>query len=488
MLLAVDGYTYNGKDYPRTGVVAEIAGSCPRSRPWSWSACSAPRTRTRPDPGGSPAARLGRAWATARQGTEGRARVRGGAVRAPAVGVCTLAARRACPSRSCTATAASCSSTSRRSRLHQDLRPGDRFFWYTTTGWMMWNFLVSGLLAGTTIVVLRRQRRATRPRPAVAAGRRGAAQLPGRRRAVPAGLPEGGAASRTTTTTSRSCGASARPARRCRPRPSAGSTTRSARRAARLAVRRHRRVHRVRRVVPVAAGPLRRDLRPQPRAPTCRPSTSTGTPSSARSASSCSPRRCRRCPCGSGTTPTASGTGTATSRSSPACGGTATGSRSCPTAAASSTAAPTRRSTGAACGWAPASSTASSSRCPRSPTAWWWTPAGSAPKAGWCCSSSCAPGHELDDDLTSRVEGRAQAAAVTPARPRRDGHGARRAADPVGQEAGDPGAKDFAGHTGRTSRRSERAGQPGSARGIRAANYPVSREGSRTRPSAPAID
>ena len=32
-------------------------------------------------------------------------------------------------------------------------RPGDRFFWFTTTGWMMWNFLVGGLLAGATIVL-----------------------------------------------------------------------------------------------------------------------------------------------------------------------------------------------------------------------------------------------------------------------------------------------------------------------------------------------
>ncbi|MFI0242817.1 acetoacetate--CoA ligase [Streptomyces sp. NPDC016845] len=36
--------------------------------------------------------------------------------------------------------------------LHCDLGPDDRFFWYTSTGWMMWNFLVSGLLTGTTIV------------------------------------------------------------------------------------------------------------------------------------------------------------------------------------------------------------------------------------------------------------------------------------------------------------------------------------------------
>src|SRR5215813_15570376 len=43
--------------------------------------------------------------------------------------------------------------------FHQDLRPGDVFTWYTTTGWMMWNYL------------------AGRPR-----------------RALPSGLHEGGAA------------------------------------------------------------------------------------------------------------------------------------------------------------------------------------------------------------------------------------------------------------------------------------------------------
>jgi acetoacetyl-CoA synthetase len=37
--------------------------------------------------------------------------------------------------------------------LQQDVRPGDRLLWYTTTGWMMWNRLVGGLLAGATIVL-----------------------------------------------------------------------------------------------------------------------------------------------------------------------------------------------------------------------------------------------------------------------------------------------------------------------------------------------
>lgn len=37
--------------------------------------------------------------------------------------------------------------------LHSDLGKGDRFFWFTTTGWMMWNLLVGGLLTGSTIVL-----------------------------------------------------------------------------------------------------------------------------------------------------------------------------------------------------------------------------------------------------------------------------------------------------------------------------------------------
>lgn len=37
--------------------------------------------------------------------------------------------------------------------LYLDLRPGDRFFWFSTTGWMMWNLLVSGLTVGAAVVL-----------------------------------------------------------------------------------------------------------------------------------------------------------------------------------------------------------------------------------------------------------------------------------------------------------------------------------------------
>jgi acetoacetyl-CoA synthetase len=37
--------------------------------------------------------------------------------------------------------------------LHSDLKPGDRLFYFTTLGWMMWNWLVSGLSSGATLLL-----------------------------------------------------------------------------------------------------------------------------------------------------------------------------------------------------------------------------------------------------------------------------------------------------------------------------------------------
>ena len=54
--------------------------------------------------------------------------------------------------------------------LHFDVRRGDRVFWFTTTGWMMWNWLVANLGTGAT-VVLRRRPALRRARRAVAARR-----------------------------------------------------------------------------------------------------------------------------------------------------------------------------------------------------------------------------------------------------------------------------------------------------------------------------
>lgn len=37
--------------------------------------------------------------------------------------------------------------------FHNDVHPGERFFWFSTTGWMMWNFVQAAFLVGATIVL-----------------------------------------------------------------------------------------------------------------------------------------------------------------------------------------------------------------------------------------------------------------------------------------------------------------------------------------------
>ena len=68
-------------------------------------------------------------------------------------GCSTARARPGCRSRSSTARAGSCSSTLKKLHLHLDAQAGDRLFWFSTTGWMMWNFLVGVLLTDASIVL-----------------------------------------------------------------------------------------------------------------------------------------------------------------------------------------------------------------------------------------------------------------------------------------------------------------------------------------------
>ena len=41
----------------------------------------------------------------------------------------------------------------KKGRLHLDTHAGDRFFWFSTTGWMMWNYLVGVLLTDASIIL-----------------------------------------------------------------------------------------------------------------------------------------------------------------------------------------------------------------------------------------------------------------------------------------------------------------------------------------------
>ena len=227
--------------------------------------------------------------------------------------------------------------------LQSDLGPTDRFFWYSTTGWMMWNYLVSGIGVGATIVLFDGNPAQSGPVDALAPGRRARAHLLRHVGAVPAAVPQGGARAARHRRPVAPARRRDRPALPCRPRGSDGSTRPS---ATHCSSRRSR-------AAPTSA---RRSSAQPPRCP-CTPARSPAAASAARSrrstspatrsstswASSSSPGRCRRCRSGSGVTPTGPATARRTSRTSPACGATATGSPSPSAAPAWSPAAVTRR-------------------------------------------------------------------------------------------------------------------------------------------------
>ena len=162
-------------------------------------------------------------------------------------------------------------------RLHLDLRPGDRMFWFTTTGWMMWNFLVGCLLSDAAIVLY--DGSPAHPDLGALWG------LAERARITCMGVSAGLLASCEK--------AGVEPAPRTRPERAARdrldrlaaragelSLGLRARRRGHLAVldqRRHGRVHGVRRRLPAAAGVRRRAAVPRARLRGASPGTSRAT-------------------------------------------------------------------------------------------------------------------------------------------------------------------------------------------------------------------
>ncbi|MFC4586439.1 acetoacetate--CoA ligase [Sphaerisporangium corydalis] len=131
VLIAVGGYTYNGRYFDRSAVVADIAAALPGlvatvvvGTP-SWDELRAEEAAPAFErvPFGHPL------WVVYSSGTTGLPK--------PIVhghGGIVLEHLKALS-------------------FHQDLGEGDVFFWYTTTGWMMWNYLAGGLLVGAAVVL-----------------------------------------------------------------------------------------------------------------------------------------------------------------------------------------------------------------------------------------------------------------------------------------------------------------------------------------------
>ncbi len=136
--------------------------------------------------------------------------------------------------------------------FHQDLGEGDRFFWYTTTGWMMWNYLIGGLLVGSTVVLY--DGSAAHPshgRPVGPRRRGGRDLLRHRRPYIVASMKAGLEAAGPLRAEGHRLDRFPAPARGLR----LGLRRRVGGGPARLVLRRHRRLHRFRRRGQDAAGP-----------------------------------------------------------------------------------------------------------------------------------------------------------------------------------------------------------------------------------------
>ena len=374
-LIACDGYRYGGRAHDRRAAVAELAGALPTlkspvvivdrlglggpqgSEPWEALAGSAAQPAFEPLPFDHPL------YVLFSSGTTG-----------PPKGIVH-------------GHGGQLLDHIRHHALQLDLGPADRFSFYTGTGWMVWNWLVAGLLVGSTIVLYDGSPRHPELDAQFEVVARAGATVHGTSAGYLTACAKAGLSPGAPSRPRRPAGDRLDRLARCRPRPSTGSTTRSA----------------------STSGPSRRaaaptSARPSSAAARCCPcvrarssaaawgrrstsSTRAAGRCAARSASSSSPRRCRRCPCASGTTPAASATARATSTTSRASGATATGRRSPTTARSPSSAARTRPSTAMACASARPRSTPRSIACPRWPTAWSSVSSSPTGATGWRSSS-----------------------------------------------------------------------------------------------------
>jgi len=145
VLVAVDGYQYGGKPFDRRAVVAEIQAALPTLE----ATIFVPYL----DPQAAPAGLSGRilAWEEA-LATPGELRYEPVPFEHP-LWVLYSSGTTGLPKPIVQSQGGILIQHLKELHLHLNLKPGDRFFWYTTTGWMMWNLLIGGLLVGATVLL-----------------------------------------------------------------------------------------------------------------------------------------------------------------------------------------------------------------------------------------------------------------------------------------------------------------------------------------------
>ena len=144
VLIAADGYRYGGKEYDRSTVLTEIRAALSSLR----ATVIVPLLRRDFDPAAFPGAIT---WEAALR--------RSAAVRTEQVSsehplwVVYSSGTTGVPKAIVHGHAGALLEMLKGVALHRDIGPDDRFHWYTSSGWIMWNIQMSGLLTGSTIVL-----------------------------------------------------------------------------------------------------------------------------------------------------------------------------------------------------------------------------------------------------------------------------------------------------------------------------------------------
>ncbi|HVF01119.1 MAG TPA: acetoacetate--CoA ligase [Rubrobacteraceae bacterium] len=146
VLFAVDGYRYGGKDYDRTEVVARLQAEIPSLE----KTVVIPYLAQEPDTSGLEDVVLWSELLVEHEGAELSFE------RVPfdhPLWVLYSSGTTGLPKAIVQGQGGILLEHLKKMSLHMDVREGDRFFWFTTTGWMMWNIVVSGLLSGAAILM-----------------------------------------------------------------------------------------------------------------------------------------------------------------------------------------------------------------------------------------------------------------------------------------------------------------------------------------------